>query len=106
MYHYSYNTFIYEEVNILIREKSKKSCLNKMASPEAEIHLPKGAQEHLYQERWRRRGSPFVYLLFYLINQFSWERLSKDMNLAEQRTEFKNVKGCWSTQLSAYEDIH
>ena len=39
-----------------------------MASPEAEIHLPKGAQEHFYQEMWRRKGSPFVYLLFYLVN--------------------------------------
>ena len=101
VYHYSYNISIYKEVNILITGNNSKSLGYTMASPEAEIHLPKGAQEHFYQEKWRRRGSPFVYLLFYLINS-----LGKDMNLSKQRTEFKNVKGCWGTQLSADEDIH
>ena len=87
VYHYSYNTFIYEEVNVLIREKSKKSCLNKMVSPEAEIHLPKGAQEHLYQERWRRRGWPFVYLYFYLFNSL-WK-------------DYQKTWTCWSSGLNS-----
>ena len=86
VYHYSYTIFIYKEVNILITGNNPKSLVYTMASPEAEIHLPKGAQEHFYQEMWRRRGSPFVYILFYLINylgkdyQKTWTCRSSGLN--------------------------